>query len=116
MKPYSKDLRQKIIETKLQTQESDAKIALQFKVSRSFVNKLVRQFKQKGSVEVLPHAGGASMKLTIKEIELLKELIREDPNLTLKQIQQSLTKIADVTVSLATLSRLLKKLKINTID
>jgi transposase len=116
MKPYPKDLRQKIIETKLQTQESDAKIALRFKVSRSFVNKLVRQFKQKGSVEILPHAGGASLKLTTKEIELLIRLIRQDPNLTLKQLQQRLSETTGRTVSIATLSRLLKKQKINTND
>jgi transposase len=109
MKPYSKELRQKIIETKLQTQESDAKIALRFKVSRSFVNKLVRQFQQKGSFEALPHGGGASLKLTMKEIELLTELIRQDPNLTLKQLQQSLSKITGRTVSIATISRVLKK-------
>lgn len=49
MKAYSKDLRKRVIETKIETNESDEKIAERFKVSRSWVNKLVRQYKQTGN-------------------------------------------------------------------
>jgi transposase len=109
MKPYSKKLRQKIIETKLETQESDAKIAVRFGVSRSFVNKLVRQFERTGDFAPLPHSGGASLKLTTKEIEFVIRLIEQDSNLTLKKLQQIVCHTTGKTVSIATIHRLLKK-------
>ncbi|PSB03122.1 helix-turn-helix domain-containing protein [Merismopedia glauca] len=110
MKPYSIDIRQKILETKLETQESDEEIAMRFRVSRSFVNKLVRKYKQTGSLEPLPHRGGASRKLTPEEIEIVIQLVKNDCDATLKQLRDRLNQKKGTKVSISTISRLLKRL------
>jgi transposase len=86
MKAYSTDLRQKIIETKLETQETDKKIAERFRVSRSFVNKLVRQYQRSGNYEPLPHRGGAQPQFTREKIAIVIELVEEDNDATLQQL------------------------------
>jgi transposase len=53
MKPYSKDIRTKIIETKHQTNESTQQLADRFRVSYSFVNRLLRHYEATKSIEPL---------------------------------------------------------------
>jgi transposase len=111
MKPHSRELRQRIIAAKFETQASDTEIALRFRVSRSFVNKLCKQYQQKGSIEPLPHGGGASRKLNSEEIEFVIQLVREDSEATLSQIKARLTKETGKIVSISTISRILKHFK-----
>ena len=54
MKPYSKNLRQRIINTYLEGQESIGQIAQRFQVSKSFVQKLLKQYRE--TVPVSPKA------------------------------------------------------------
>lgn len=112
MKTYSKDLRQKIIETKLEADESDQKIAARFRVSRSFVNKIVRQYSRCGNYEALPHGGGAQPKLGKEEIALVIELVEEDNDATLEQLSTRLEERTGIKVSVSTLCRLLQRLKL----
>lgn len=112
MKAYSTDLRQKIIETKLETQETDQKIAERFRVSRSFVNKLVRQYQRSGNYEPLPHRGGAQPQLTKEKLAIVIELVEEDNDATLQQLRDRLLEKTGKKVSLATLCRLLQRLEL----
>ncbi len=112
MKSYSTDLRRKIIETKLDTLESDQKIAERFRVSRSFVNKLVRQYEQSGNYEPLPHGGGAQPKLKREQIVLVIQLVEEDNDATLEQLSDRLKEKTGIKVSSSTLCRLLQRLKL----
>ena len=90
MKAYSTDLRQKIIETKLDTLESDQKIAERFRVSRSFVNKLVRQYEQSGNYKPLPHGGGVQPKLRREQIALVIQLVEKNNDDTPLAVKRSL--------------------------
>jgi transposase len=112
MKSYSNDLRQKIIETKLETQESDREVAQRFRVSRSFVHKLLRQYQRLGNFEPLPHGGGASLKLSQAEIEAVIQLIAENRATTLEQLKACLAEKKGIDVSVSTLSRLLRRFKV----
>jgi len=112
MNPYSKDLRQKIIETKLETQEPDQKIAERFRVSRSFVNKLVRQYELIGNYEPLPHGGGAQPKLTKEQIAVVSQLVEEDNDATLQQLSERLHEKSGTKVSVSTICRLCQKLEL----
>lgn len=112
MKAYSTDLRQKIIETKLETQETDQKIAEGFRVSRSFVNKLVRQYQRSGNYEPLPQRGGAQPQLTKEKLAIVIELVEEDKDATRQQLRDRLLEKTGKKVSLATLCRLLQRLEL----
>ena len=58
MKPYSNDLRKKIIEAYQKKEGSLRKLAKRFSVSFSFVWRLVKRFRKSGSVVPKPHGGG----------------------------------------------------------
>lgn len=112
MKAYSTDLRQKIIEAKLETHEPDQKIAERFRVSRSFVNKLVRQYKQSNSYKPLPHGGGAQTKLTKEHLAIVTQLVEEDNDATLQQLSTRLTEKTGISISISTICRFLQKVEL----
>ncbi|WP_220094739.1 helix-turn-helix domain-containing protein [Picosynechococcus sp. PCC 11901] len=51
MRPYSVDLRQKIIDTYLEGKLSQRQIAEQFRVAYSFVRKLTKQYRETGDIQ-----------------------------------------------------------------
>ena len=77
MKPYSLDLRQKIIETYEQEAISQRNLAKRFRVALSFIYKLLKLYREKGTFEPKSHGGGQSMKLSPENIIVLGELVGE---------------------------------------
>ncbi len=111
MKAYSVDLRQKIIETYKNKEGSIRGVAERFKVSRSFVQKLLKQHQQMGSLAPLPHGGGTPPKLTDYVLEIEK-LLEEKNDATLPELCQNLKEVAGISVSPSTLCRFLQKLNL----
>src|ERR687886_1172297 len=111
MKAYSIDLRQKIIDTYNNKEGSIRQVSARFKVSRSFVQKLLKQHQQMGSLSPLPHGGGTPPKLAnyVPEIE---KLLEEKNDATLPELCQKLKEVAGISVSPSTLCRFLQKLKL----
>ena len=50
MKAYSLDLRKKIIEAYLNQEGSIRKLAVRFKVAKSFIQTLIKRYKEEGSI------------------------------------------------------------------
>src|SRR2546429_6623145 len=67
MKPYSQDLRERIIRAVAAREGSQAAIAQRFEVSRSFVEKLWQRWRDTGRCAALPHAGGRQRSLRAAE-------------------------------------------------
>ncbi|MBW4594463.1 MAG: helix-turn-helix domain-containing protein [Brasilonema angustatum HA4187-MV1] len=57
--PYSNDLRQRVIDAYTAYDGSLRQLADRFKVSLSFVQRLIRRYRNIGQVIPKPHAGGA---------------------------------------------------------
>lgn len=112
MKPYSTDLRLKILETKKKTNESIQQLAERFQVSYSFVNRLIKRYETTGSVEPKPHGGGQSPKLKADQWEVVAKLIEEDNDATLQQLCDRLAENTGIKVSVPTMCRILQKLKL----
>jgi transposase len=112
MKPYSKDFRTKIIETKQKTNESIQQIANRFGVSYSFVNRLLKRYEATASVESKPHGGGKPPLLNSQQIEILSQLVEEDNDATLQQLSVRLTEKTGIKVSIPTMCRLLQRLEL----
>lgn len=110
MKPYSKDFRTKIIETKQKTNESLQQIANRFGVSYSFVNRLLKRYEAVASVEPKPHSGGKPPLLNSQQIDILKQLVEEDNDATLQQLSIRLNEKTGIKVSIPTICRLLQRL------
>ena len=111
MKAYSVDLRQKIIETYKNKEGSIRGVAERFKVSRSFVQKLLKQHQQMGNLAPLPHGGGTPPKLTDYVLEIEK-LLEEKNDATLPELCQNIKEATGINVSPSTLCRFLQKLNL----
>jgi len=112
MKPYSTDLRLKIIEAKHKTNESIGQLAERFGVSYSFVSRLLKRYEATASVEPNPHGGGKPPLLNSRQIEILNQLVEEDNDATLQQLSVRLTEKTGIKVSIPTICRLLQKLEL----
>src|SRR5512135_2905265 len=64
MRPYSKDLRDRVAATIDEGAGSLRPIARRFRVSLSFVARLLRRRRQTGSLDPAPHGGGQPPALT----------------------------------------------------
>ena len=111
MKPYSEDLRKKIIDTYFEESESIRQIAQRFKVSRSFVQKLLKRYQQTGTIAPKPSTGGQGAKLNSAQINLVAELVEQNNDATLQELCNRLEKQIGVRVSRSTMSRIVRKLK-----
>src|SRR4051794_9800347 len=106
MRPYSQDLRQRIVDTVQRGEGTVRQIAERFLVSLSFVTRLLQLHRSRGSIEPRPHGGGNPAVLTLEDRERLREFIRERPDATLQECAAHL----GTACSLATISRALTKL------
>src|SRR3954454_3867953 len=106
MPVYSQDLRQRVLDTVQRGEGSLRQIARRFLVSISFVTRLLRTHRDTGTLESKPHGGGNPAVLTPKDLERLRELIRQQPDATLQECRQRL----GVSCSLMTISRALSRL------
>ena len=113
MKPYSRELREKIVNTYLQREESVRQIAKRFQVSASFVQKLIKKYRQTGTVDSEPHRGGKPPKLNPEQIDLVKELIEQHSDATLQELCNMLESQSGIRISRSTMSRITQKLRLN---
>jgi transposase len=112
MKPYSIDLRQKVLDAHLKNQTSIREIAEKFGVSDSFVRKLLKRHQETGGIEPKPHGGGASAKLTEEHYVLVESMIAENNNITLVVLCKQIEAKTGIRVSVPTMCRILQKLKL----
>lgn len=59
MKPYSIDLRKKIVEIWVRDKISIRKIAQRFGVGKSFIQTLIKKYQPIGDIRPLPQAGSS---------------------------------------------------------
>jgi transposase len=108
MKPYSQDLREKIIRA-LEAGETQEEVADRFSVSLSFVEKLWRRWRTSGSCAALAHAGGRQRALREQEAAIRKEIAAQ-PDVTLSELCERLAGAGAPSVSLATMCAELQRL------
>src|SRR3954454_11792030 len=88
MRPYSIDLRERVAADVGQQEVSLREIARLFRVSVSFVVRLLQRRREADTLEPKPHGGGPPSALGPEDQQRLAELIREQPDATLKQLKQ----------------------------
>lgn len=107
MKPYSIDLRMKVLAA-CDRGESAASIARRFEIS----DRTVRAFKRRrveGRIEPSKTGPKGPIRLTQADFEKVRELVAKQPGLTLEQIAEHMS----VPVWPSTIHRALKKLGIS---
>ncbi|MCA1626891.1 MAG: helix-turn-helix domain-containing protein [Acidobacteria bacterium] len=111
MRPYSQDLRRKIIRALEAQDETQEEIAQRFLVSPSFVVKLWRRWRTTGSCSALPHAGGRRRSLQASEATIRRELDRQ-PDLTLAELCEQVSAAGGAAVSTKTMCMELHRLSL----
>jgi transposase len=110
MKAYSLDLRERIVRAYAQHLGSQRAIASLFAVSLSFVEKLLRRHRTTGESAPRPHAGGRSLTCDGAARALIRQLVQAQPDATLEELCAQLQQQQGLRVSVATMSRLLRRL------
>ena len=106
MGPYSKDLRERVAAAVDHGEGSQREIAQTFRVSLTFVFRLLRRRREVGTLEPKPHGGCPPPALAPDELQRLAGPIREEPDATLEQLRQR----GGFSCSLTTLWRALRRL------
>jgi transposase len=112
MRPYSKDLRIRVVHAYENHEGSMRQLAARFRLSLSCVRDLLTRYRTTGDVAPKPHGGGYPAKLNTQGFEALQTLVHATPDATLQELGTQLSMIQQVTVSPATISRALVKLNL----
>jgi transposase len=110
-RPYSTDLRERVLaacERGLTIEEA----ARQFEVSTATVKRWRQLRRHTGSVEPAPHGGGNPPRVIDHGLELVSQIVREQPDLTLEEIVAEYQARTSMPVSCATMGRTLERLEL----
>jgi transposase len=105
MRPYSNDLRERIIAAVERGEHSIRQIARLFGVSLSCIVRLLQQYRRTGSVQPRPHAGVPRRKLDAAAEARLLDLVAQQPDATLAELRARL----GIRCSLMTIARALQR-------
>jgi transposase len=110
MAVYSLDLRQKILQAYERRLGSQRALAHVFGGSLAFVEKVLRQYHMTGTMAPKPHAGGPQPRVDEATHVLLRQLVRDKPDLTLDERCTRRSAETGVRVSVPTMCRALQRL------
>jgi transposase len=110
MKPYSIDFRQKIIEVYEHEDISIRKLAQRFRVTKSFIQKLLKQYRETGNINPQSQGGSTPSKLNSEQLMTLVEIIEVNDDATLSELCSLLEEKNQIRVSRSTMGRLIQQL------
>ena len=111
--PISNDLRQRIVDRYLSTDESYDAVAEHFQVGRATVNRVVNRFRRTGSVDPNGHAGGRQPWIKADELPRLRQLVAEMPDRSIDELAAEWTRRFGAALSRSSMVRALAKAEIS---
>ena len=112
MKPYSLDLRQKIIDVYETVPISQRQLAKRFGVTLSFIEKLLKQRRETGSIAPKVRTQQTPTKLNEANLAVLRQLVEAHNDATLEELRNLLKQATGIQVGRSTIDRMLKKLNL----
>ena len=109
-KPYSDDLRRRILQAYAQGEGTQAQLAQRFRVSLGYVEKVRGQQIRTGKMERDAHHPGRKPKFTEPIREQLRDWLRQQPDFTLAELQEKLAQAKQLRVSVPSLWAVLGKM------
>jgi len=113
MKAYSLDLRQKIFDTYLESGISQRQLAKRFCVSLSFVEKLLKQYRETQSIAPKLRTEQTPTKLNSEQLNILQEIVEAKNDATWKEIRLMIQERTGITIGISTVDRMLQKMEIS---
>ncbi len=111
MKPYSQDLRDRVLAAVKETNLSQAKIAKAFKISQSALEKWLQRQRETGACTALPHGGGQPRALIDCEA-FIRTQVKKQPDSTLEELCARVADAKGVQSSPSMMSRELQRLRL----
>ena len=112
MKPYSLDLRQKIIDVYETVPISQRQLAKRFGVTLSFIEKRLKQRRETGSIAPKVRTQQTPTKLNEANLAVLRQLVEAHNDATLEELRNLLKQATGIQVGRSTIDRMLKKLNL----
>lgn len=112
MKAYSLDLRQKIVDAYAQGNRSQRQLAQQFGVALSFIEKLLKQQRETGSLAPKVRTQQTPTKLNVEQLKVLEQLVEAQNDATLDELRYQLEQKTGVLIGRSTVDRMLTKLNL----
>jgi transposase len=109
-RPYSTDLRERVLVASERREGTQAAIARRFNVSEATVENWLRQARREGRRGPKPHAGGPSPRLGAAALAVLRALVLADNAATLQEYADRLAARTGVRGSPPVLCRALQRL------
>jgi transposase len=109
MQPYSLDLRQRIVDTYAEGNTSQRQLAQRFRVAHSFVQKILKQYRETGSLEPKQRLEQTPTKLNSAQLDILKNLVKANNDATLAELCDLLEQETNIRVGVSTIFRMLNK-------
>ena len=88
MSPYSMDLRERVAAAVDRQEGSQREISRRFRVSLSFIVRLLQRRRKADTLTPKPHGGGPTPVLSPRDQQRLRQLIDEQNDATLNQLRQ----------------------------
>jgi transposase len=110
MRPYSLDLRRRVVEAIENGDGTIEEVAALFRVGKTFVKDMLRLSRTTGHLKPQPHGGGATPALSARHLAALSRQVKRQPDATLEELRHHLAETAHVEVSAATVCRALQQL------
>ncbi|MCA2641422.1 MAG: transposase [Microcystis aeruginosa Ma_QC_Ch_20071001_S25] len=112
MKSYPVEFRQKILDCYYNEPISQRQLAKRFCVTLSFVQKLLKQYRETGDVRPKTYRCGRHLKLTPEQMIVLGKLIEENNDATLAELSKLFLERTGIVLSVATVARIAERLRI----
>lgn len=112
MRAYSLDLRQKIVDIYAEGNISQRQLAKQFRVALSLIEKILKQYRETGSVAPKKRTEQTPTKLTSEQLTVLEQLVEETNDSTLDELRYQLEQKTGVLIGRSTIDRMLTKLNL----
>jgi transposase len=112
MKAYSLDLRQKIIDTYNSEKISQRQLAKQFRVALSFVEKLLKRYRETGEIGAKHMEVDERPSLAREQLATVAQLIEANNDATLEELCEQLAHRHEVSISRATMGRVTQQLNL----
>ena len=112
MKSYPVEFRQKILDCYYNEPISQRQLAKRFCVTLSFVQKLLKQYRETGDIRPKTYRCGRHLKLTPEQMIALGDLIEENNDATLAELSKLFLERTGIVLSVATVARIAERLGI----
>ncbi len=90
MRPYSMDLRERVVAACDAREGTREQIAKRFGVSTSWIRRVLQRRRETGSIAPLPQNAGRKPKLSDRQMAWLKRLVGKRPDATLQELKKGL--------------------------